>query len=98
MATVRDAAADARVTAHPGPPLGPEPALDSPAALHGGDQRLRATLHTATLLDAGTAVVEEPAIGPPAAVPIRRTPGGGVHSGPRRYGCSGLPARSPHIL
>jgi len=98
MATVRDPAADARVAAHTGPPLGPEPAVAAPAAFHGGRQRLRTTLHAAAPLDAGTAVVEEAAVGAPPAVPIRGTPGGGVRHGPRKYGCSGRAARSPHIV
>jgi hypothetical protein len=98
MATVRDPAAHARAAAHTVPPLRPEPPLATLAALHGGRQHLRATLHTAAPLDAGTAVVEEPAVGAPAAVPIRGAPGGGVHHGPKRYGCSGRPARSPHIV
>ena len=98
MATVRDPAADARLAAHPGPSLDAEPALAPPTALNGGRQRLRATLHAAALLDAGPAVIEEAAVGAPAAVPIRGTPGGGVRHGPRRYGCSRRPARSPHIV
>jgi len=98
MATVRDPAADARVATHSGPSLDAEPALPPPTALHGGRQRLRATLHAVAPLDAGTAVIEEAAVGTPAAVPIRGTAGGGVRHGPRRYGCSGRPARSPHIV
>lgn len=92
MATVRDPAA------HTGPSLDAEPPLAGLAALHGGLQRLRATPLAAAPLDAGTAVVEEPPVGAPAAVPIRGNPGGEVRHGPRRYGWSGRPARSPHIV
>lgn len=100
MATVRDPAANARVAAHSGPSLDPEPSLAAPplAALHGGRQGLDATLHAAALLDARTAVVEEAAVGAPAPVPMRGTPGGGVHHGPKSYGCTGRAARSPHIV
>ena len=96
MATVRDAAADARVAAHSGPSLDPEPALAGLAALHGRRPDPRTTLQPAAPLDAGTAVVEEAAVGASAAVPSRGIPG--VRHGPRRYGCSGRPARSPHIV
>jgi len=99
MATVRDPAAHARVAAHSGATLDPVPALARPPApLHGGRQRLGATLHAAAPLDAGTTVVEEAAVGAPAAVPMRGTPGGGMGHGPGRYGCSGRAARSPHIV
>ena len=96
MATVRDPAADARVAAHTRPALDPEPAVAAPAALHGGRQRLHATFYSAALLDAGTAVVEHAAVSPAAAVSIRGIPG--VRHGPRKYGCSGRPARSPYIV
>lgn len=100
MTTVRDPAADARVAAHTGPPLNPEPAVATSAALHGGRQGLRATLQAAAPLDPGTAVVELAAVSAAAAVPKRGCPGvgGGGRHGPRRYGCSGRPARSPHIV
>ena len=98
MTTVRNPAADAWVAAHPDPPLDSEPAVSTPAALHGGRQRLHATLHTTAPLDAGPAVVEEAAVSAPAAVPIRGSPGGGVRHGPRKYDCSGRAARSPHIV
>jgi len=74
MATVRDPAADARPAPHATSPFDAQPAVAAAAALHGGRQRLRATLHFAAPLDAGTAVVEQAAVSAPATIPIRGSP------------------------
>ena len=104
MATVRAPAPDTRMAPHAGTPLGSEATGITPTAFH----RIvtRASLHTslgaAAPVDTGTAIVEQTAIGTPAAVSVGRGAGRGPVGGgpprPKRYGCPGRPARSPHIV
>ena len=79
MATVREPAADARLAPHAVPPLSPETAFASTPSLRGWLGRLRATVAAAPPVDAGPAVVEQAAVGAPAAVPIAGARGGRHH-------------------
>src|SRR6185295_17233372 len=99
LAAVGDLTADARAAPRQTATLDPLAARAVAAALGGGRPRRSRqvpTVDAAAPVHARAAVVEQAAVGAPAAVRVSGKPG--MSHGPRRYGWPGRAARSPHIV